>query len=718
MPLMTPAGQEADFEARLRIEFQRWTAVTPAMLHSIDEKGLLISVSDAWLAKLGYARDEVLGRRSSDFLTVESREHAIRNVLPEFFRSGRCDNVEYQMVCKDGSVIDVLLSAVLDSDPKGHGRMSRAVITDVTALKQTKRQLAETEARYRGLVEDQSELISLASPEGELRYVNHAYASFFGKQPEEMVGQDLFALVAADGRPALVDHIRRVCAARHAIEIESHVVMPNGERRCLAWINRAVTDADGRVTAIHSVGRDIEERVRAERRLQESESRYRFLADNSADLIILVGRDGKRVYASPACERMLGFTREEMLALNTRDAIHPEDAARVLTNLTSDESIHPTISYRMRRKDGSYLWVETAGRSVNIQGGTKQRLVVVRDIEQRRLAEERLKDSEARYRLLADNSNDMVFQLDHELVRRYVSPACRELLGYEPEEMIGIKPVSMAHPEDAPRLALVFETLMRGHADRQSIINRIRHRNGNWIWVEAQFRALKDPETGAGTGIIGSLRDISARKVVEDELAEANRRLKALAGQDGLTGLANRRAFDEALAREQRRAKREKKALSLVMIDVDRFKIFNDHYGHPAGDDCLRRIAAAIAETAHRPGDIAARFGGEEFAVLLPDTDEAGAEAIAARVLKAVRGLTIRHEGNANGLVTISAGVASLVSAEFNGNAEPLIQAADRALYCAKDSGRNAVIRASVIGTNPTVTSRPRLKRPATIRRR
>jgi len=717
MPLAIPAGRETDFETRLRIELQRWTAVTPAMLHSIDEKGLLISVSDAWLAKLGYARDEVVGRRSSDFLTAESREHAVRNVLPEFFRRGRCDNVQYQMVCKDGSVIDVLLSAVLDNDPLGHGRMSRAVITDVTALKQTKRQLAESEARYRGLVEDQSELISLASPEGELRYVNHAYASFFGKQPEEMVGQNLFDLVPADGRAALADHLRRVCAARHSIEVENHVVMPNGERRWLAWTNRAMADGDGRVTAIHSVGRDIDERVRAEQRLHESESRYRFLAENSADLIILVGQDGKRVYVSPACERMLGFTPEEMLAVNTRDAIHPEDVERVLTNIPSDEGMraNPAISYRMRRKDGSYVWVETTGRPVDIQGN--QWLVVVRDIEQRRLAEERLKDSEARYRLLADNSSDMVFQLDHELVRRYVSPACREVLGYEPEELIGIKPVSMAHPEDAARLALVFETLMKGHADRQSIINRIRHRDGNWIWVEAQFRALKDPGTGATTGIIGALRDISARKAVEDELAEANRRLKALAGQDGLTGLANRRAFDEALAKEHRRAKREKAALSLVMIDVDHFKVFNDRYGHPAGDDCLRRVAAAIAETVRRPGDVVVRYGGEEFAVLLPDTDEAGAEVIAMRILEAVRGLKIRHEGNANGLVTISAGVASLVSAEFDGKPETLVQNADQALYCAKDSGRNTVIPASAVRPGPATTSR-RPKQPATTRRR
>jgi diguanylate cyclase (GGDEF)-like protein/PAS domain S-box-containing protein len=763
-------------------------------------------------------------------------------VLPEFFRLGRCDNVQYQMVCKDGSLIDVLLSAVLDGDVPGHGRISRAVVTDVTALKQAKHQLAESEARYRGLVEDQSELISLASPQGELRYVNHAYASFFGKQPEEMIGQNLFEQVPPDGRSVLADHLRRVCAATHGIETENHVVRPNGEKRWLAWTNRAVTDGDGRVTAIHSVGRDIEERVQTERRLQESETRYRFLAENSSDVIALLARDGTRLYVSPACYALTGYTPEEMQTMRTGDSTHPDDVERVLhvlanesglstvtyrmrrkdgsyvwvetsckpveidgrddlrltivrdidarvrteqrlaesenryrflaensadlivlvdrdgkrtyaspaskailgyepeemLDIRSQDSIHPDdaervidilledrtqtdrmMTYRIRRKDGSYVWVETTGRPVDIAGQPDQRLLIVRDIEQRVKAEQLLREREAQYRLLADNSTDMVFQLDRDLVRRYVSPACRELLGYEPEELIGIKPASMAHPEDAARLILVFETLMSGRADRQSIINRIRHRNGNWIWVEAQFRTLKHPETGAITGIIGALRDISVRKAVEDELAEVNRRLKALAGQDGLTGLANRRAFDEALAKEHRRTKREKKALSLVMIDVDRFKLFNDCYGHPAGDDCLRRVAAVIAETARRPGDVAARYGGEEFAVLLPDTDEAGAEVIAARILEAVCALKIRHDGNINGLVSISAGVACLVPAEAVGTPETLIQTADRALYCAKDGGRNAVVRASAMESNPgpaTASRRPRAR--ATSRRR
>jgi PAS domain S-box-containing protein len=170
MPLATtPTSPDLDFEARLGAELERRTAVTPAMVHSIDGNGRLISVSDAWLSKLGYSREEVLGRLSSDFLTPESREYAVRDVLPEFFRTGRCENVQYQMVCKDGNVIDVLLSGILDSDPFGRGSASIAVFTDVTALTHMKRQLAESEARYRGLVEDQSELVSLATPEGKLQ---------------------------------------------------------------------------------------------------------------------------------------------------------------------------------------------------------------------------------------------------------------------------------------------------------------------------------------------------------------------------------------------------------------------------------------------------------------------------------------------------------------------------------------------------------------------
>ncbi len=118
---------QCERDERLRAKLEHWSKVTPAMLHSIDGKGRLISVSDLWLAKLGYTREEVLGKRSSDFLTPESRDHAIKNVLPEFFRRGQCEDVEYQMVCKDGRVIDVLLSAILDDNATEHRCASLAM---------------------------------------------------------------------------------------------------------------------------------------------------------------------------------------------------------------------------------------------------------------------------------------------------------------------------------------------------------------------------------------------------------------------------------------------------------------------------------------------------------------------------------------------------------------------------------------------------------------
>jgi len=353
----------------------------------------------------------------------------------------------------------------------------------------------------------------------------------------------------------------------------------------------------------------------------------------------------------------------------------------------------------MRRKDGEYLWVEAATQRVEIPGQPPQRLLVVRDIEQRLETERRLKEREASYRLLADHSSDMVFQLDRDLVRRYVSPASSDILGYEPSELIGRKPVEKCHPDDVGLVTEAFRSLLAGETDRLSLVNRRRHRNGRWIWVESQMRSLRDPCTGAPCGVIGALRDISARKTIEDQLGEANRRLEILATQDGLTGLANRRAFDDALTRERLRARRERTPLGLILIDVDRFKSYNDRYGHPAGDECLRRVADAIARTTRRSGDIAARYGGEEFVVLLPHTDERGAAEVAERIRLAVRDLGLQHEEAADGFATISAGVAALVI--FDAEPCDLVARADRALYRAKEGGRDQVVNASWLLADP-----------------
>jgi diguanylate cyclase (GGDEF)-like protein len=261
--------------------------------------------------------------------------------------------------------------------------------------------------------------------------------------------------------------------------------------------------------------------------------------------------------------------------------------------------------------------------------------------------------------------------------------------------MMGLKPAEMAYPEDAERIKAAFAALASGVADRQSPITRRQHRDGRWIWVESQMKAVRDPETGAFRGIVGALRDITLRKSMEDQLAEANHRLEILATRDGLTGLANRRAFDEMLAREHRRATRESESLALIMIDVDRFKSFNDRYGHPAGDECLKQVANAIAGTIRRPGDLATRYGGEEFAVLLPNTDERGAAEVAERIRLAVSCLALEHEGATDRIVTISAGVSATEDHIAKTGPAELLRNADGALYRAKHGGRNQVVNAS-----------------------
>jgi diguanylate cyclase (GGDEF)-like protein len=170
-----------------------------------------------------------------------------------------------------------------------------------------------------------------------------------------------------------------------------------------------------------------------------------------------------------------------------------------------------------------------------------------------------------------------------------------------------------------------------------------------------------------------------------------------LAFIDGLTGIDNRRAFDEAIEREWRRTMRTGSPLSLLLFDADHFKRFNDTYGHLVGDDCLREIARSIRSKVNRPGDEVARYGGEEFAVLLPETSADAAEKLAEAICRQVAGLRIPHSANeARGLVTISGGVATAVAA-IGGMLkmpEGLVRAADAALYKAKNQGRNRIATA------------------------
>lgn len=293
---------------------------------------------------------------------------------------------------------------------------------------------------------------------------------------------------------------------------------------------------------------------------------------------------------------------------------------------------------------------------------------------------------EADFRLLAEESSDMVTRIGLDERLLYVSPSSSRLVGWTPEQLTGTPALAGVNAEDKPEVDEAVAALKRGDMQDTRLIYRTRHREHGEIWLESTMRVTRTLETGVIDGVVAISRDVTQQKSTQDQLA-------ALAITDGLTGLANRRHFDNRLQEEWARAHREGSLLSLLLIDVDHFKMFNDRYGHPTGDTCLRSLAIVLAGEARRPGDLAARYGGEEFVLLLPNTDEAGCRLLAENIRRELRKLHITHAQNPpSKCVTVSLGGATIRPNADGIDSTLFVNAADQALYTAKERGRDQLV--------------------------
>ncbi len=325
---------------------------------------------------------------------------------------------------------------------------------------------------------------------------------------------------------------------------------------------------------------------------------------------------------------------------------------------------------------------------------------LVRQLAERQRMAAALAAKEADFRLLAEESSDMVMRIGLDERLLYVSPSCARVLGWTDDQLTGTPALAGINADDLPRVQRIVAALKQGEIEETKIIYRTRHRQKAEIWLETALRATRDPATGRIDGVVAISRDMTEHKDLEEKLA-------ALASLDGLTGLANRRHFDETLRDEWARARRDGTALSLLMMDVDYFKRYNDQHGHQAGDECLVSVARIIAGQAQRPSDLAARYGGEEFVLLLPGTDAAGCEQVGERIRQALHDLRLPHATNPpSKCVTISLGGATgWPNAEEPADQTSLIATADRALYAAKSLGRNRLVMSGQVVAWPNAES-------------
>lgn len=419
--------------------------------------------------------------------------------------------------------------------------------------------------------------------------------------------------------------------------------------------------------------------------------RLREIIAHNSDWLWEVDSQGRYTFCSEHSRQMLGFAPDEVLGKTPFDFMPAEEAARVgaiFAGIVAEQRPFAGLINRNLRSDGRLVVLETSGVPIfDGQGTFCGYRGIDRDVTP---AIGPLDRREVQLEALYAAASVALGLVDRQGVLVNVNHALGQLLGGDATQLVG-RPLALPGLDLARCLAELEQE--QAVADREL----------DWCARTYLLRigAVRDLDHEI-LGMTLAFSDITEQRLMREalaqsnaQLAEANARLQALASEDFLTGLPNRRRFDEALLQEKARARREGRPLSLLMVDVDHFKVFNDHYGHQAGDECLRRIAMLLAQSLQRPGDQVCRYGGEEFAVILPDTDVHGARSVARDLCRQVFDAHLPHVASPLQRVTLSIGSASHDPDRSDDSIAlgALLRVADLALYRAKQGGRNRLVQ-------------------------
>jgi diguanylate cyclase (GGDEF)-like protein/PAS domain S-box-containing protein len=296
------------------------------------------------------------------------------------------------------------------------------------------------------------------------------------------------------------------------------------------------------------------------------------------------------------------------------------------------------------------------------------------------------------YKTLLESTRAIPWKIEWASLRfAYIGPQIEELLGSAPQSWQTVQDwADRMHPEDREWVFNFCVAQSQAGIDHEADYRALR-KDGEFVWIRDVVHVVRN-EDGTPNALIGFMFDISERKRTEEKLLDMQRELEELSFKDGLTGVANRRRFDMVMEARWRDTRQAHQPLSVVVLDIDFFKQYNDHYGHLEGDECLKRVAQALAGIVRGPDDLLCRFGGEEFVLLLPNTDEATAMAMAWRCLDRLDKTLIPHAGvGPDKRLTLSAGVNTIIPKEGD-EVLPFIARADRRLYLAKERGRHRVV--------------------------
>ena len=522
-------------------------------------------------------------------------------------------------------------------------------------------------------------------------YINHLFTRTFGYTAADIAGAADWAQLAYPDpayrqelmQPWEADVINALADGSTIPPREARVQCKDGSKRDVI-IHTATSESMVFVSFI-----DVTDEKKAQDALRSSEEKFRLMFEHASAGIFLVGLDGRILKTNRKANTMFGYSPGELEGLTVNDLALPDDtqlSPQAMQKLMEGQADHSTIEKRYRHKDGRI--VRGLVSIALLRNKDQQPLYFVsqvQDISLRYELEEKLRISDERYRLLADNVLDVLWtiQLDGQIT--YMSPSLFRYRGFTPEELMQMPLKDQFTPESFAIVAQGLETARADVAAGRPVNFRSEVqelcKDGRIVWTEITATSLYDRE-GRFLEIVGMSRNIDERKQHEQAL-------RKLATTDTLTGVWNRRHLEEVARQEIDRAQRYGETLTLIIFDVDHFKAINDHCGHLAGDRVLIELVTRVKDQL-RVVDGLGRWGGEEFVVLMPHCDAAAGTALAEKL----RGVVADSPFAEAGKVTVSFGVAQLQPRE---NYDQWFKRTDDAMYAAKAQGRNRVIVAEPV---------------------
>lgn len=542
-------------------------------------------------------------------------------------------------------------------------------------------------AYYHQIFEANKAIMLIIDPEnGRILDGNQAACHFYGYDAQLLAQMNIHQINTLPMQEVRAEMNRAKLHEKNYFHFQHRLA--SGEIRDVE-VNSGPIQVDGK-TLLYSIVHDITPLKIAEKALRESEQKHRQVLENVGVAICVIQND-RFVFANEVCTRWLGFSLEQLLGKQIIDLKCPAPIRESIQTHYKEliEGEHTEHSWELKQQVKDFeRWLFLHSTRINWESSPAT-LTIAHNITERKNMEEALRESEERYRQLFEAESDAVFLINNETGQILeANGAAVALYGYSREEFLERTNSDMsAEPKETRRVTQTtpvhFEHLinipLRWH----------RKKDGTVFPVEITGRFFQ----WKGQAVhIAAIRDITFRREAEEkilaqqkQLEEANARLIALAAKDPLTELFNRRAFDERLEKEIAHATRQNSPLSVIIVDIDFFKSYNDTFGHPAGDEILQQLARLL-EQLIRKDDFVSRFGGEEFVLILPHTDVKGASRLANRARRAIdKPLWPRKA------ITASFGVSTMTPNINAKTSHELVTEADRALYASKNTGRNCV---------------------------